>query len=221
MSNPSIPDSQPPAEPDESFGDLLSQFEQSHSRKPEDGSRQIEGTVIAVSGESVFLDIGFKSEGILPISAFQSAGEEVKPGDKLVVSVKGRDPDGYYELSRFKTALPRDWSALERAFADKSTIMGTVTGVIKGGLSVDVGVRAFMPGSRSGARDAAELEKLVGQEIRCRIIKLDVTDEDVVVDRRVVTEEEERSGKERRYSEVKEGETVHGEIGRASCRERV
>jgi small subunit ribosomal protein S1 len=212
MSNPSIPDSQPPAEPDESFGDLLSQFEQSHSRKPEDGSRQIEGTVIAVSGESVFLDIGFKSEGILPISAFQSAGEEVKPGDKLVVSVKGRDPDGYYELSRFKTALPRDGSALERAFADKSTIMGTVTGVIKGGLSVDVGVRAFMPGSRSGARDAAELEKLVGQEIRCRIIKLDVTDEDVVVDRRVVTEEEERSGKERRYSEVKEGETVHGTV---------
>src|ERR1039457_5229634 len=212
MSNPSIPDSQPTAEPDESFGELLSQFEQSHSHKAEDGSRQIEGTVIAVSAESVFLDIGFKREGILPLAAFQSAGEEVKPGDKLVVSVKGRDTDGYYELSRFKTALPKDWSSLEQAFADKTTIMGTVTGVIKGGLSVDVGVRAFMPGSRSGARDAAEMEKLVGQEIRCRIIKLDVTDEDVVVDRRVVTEEEERSGKERRYSEVKEGETVHGTV---------
>ena len=212
MSNPSIPDSQPTAEPDESFGELLSQFEQSHSHKAEDGSKQIEGTVIAVSAESVFLDIGFKSEGILPLAAFQSAGEEVKPGDKLVVSVKGRDTDGYYELSRFKTALPKDWSSLEQAFADKTTIMGTVTGVIKGGLSVDVGVRAFMPGSRSGARDAAEMEKLVGQEIRCRIIKLDVTDEDVVVDRRVVTEEEERSGKERRYSEVKEGETVHGTV---------
>ncbi len=211
MSNPIVPDSQPTAEHDESFGELLSQFEQSHSRKPGDGSRQIEGTVIAVAAESVFLDIGFKSEGILPIAALQ-AGEEVKPGDKLMVSVKGRDTDGYYELSRFKTALPRDWSALERAFADKSTIMGTVTGVIKGGLSVDVGVRAFMPGSRSGARDAAEMENLVGQEIRCRIIKLDVTDEDVVVDRRVVTEEEERSGKERRYSEVKEGETVHGVV---------
>ena len=212
MSNPSIPDSEPNSDPDESFGELLSQFERSHSRKAEDGSRQIEGTVIAVSAESVFLDIGFKSEGILPLAAFQSGGEEVKPGDKLVVSVKGRDTDGYYELSRFKTTLPKDWSALERAFADKSTIMGTVTAVIKGGLSVDVGVRAFMPGSRSGARDAAEMEKLVGQEIRCRIIKLDVTDEDVVVDRRVVTEEEERSGKERRYSEVKEGETVHGVV---------
>ncbi len=212
MSNPSIPDSQSTTESDESFGELLSQFERSHSHKAADGSRQIEGTVITVSADSVFLDIGFKSEGILPLAAFQSAGEEVKPGDKLTVSVKGRDADGYYELSRLKTAVPKDWSALERAFADKSTIMGTVTGVIKGGLSVDVGVRAFMPGSRSGARDAAEMEKLVGQEIRCRIIKLDVTDEDVVVDRRVVTEEEERSGKERRYSEVKEGETVHGTV---------
>jgi small subunit ribosomal protein S1 len=212
MSKPSISDSPSPAEDNESFGDLLSQFEQNHSRKAEDGSKQIEGTVIALTPESVLLDIGFKSEGILPLTAFAGTDEAVKPGDKIVVSVKGRDPDGYYELSHFKTALPKDWSSLEQAFAGKTTIMGTVTGVIKGGLSVDVGVRAFMPGSRSGARDAAEMEKLVGQEIRCRIIKLDVGDEDVVVDRRVVAEEEERIGKERRYSEVKEGETVHGTV---------
>ena len=90
--------------------------------------------------------------------------------------------------------------------------MGTVTGVIKGGLSVDVGVRAFMPASRSGARDAAEMEKMVEQEILCRIIKLDVTDEDVVVDRRAVAEEEERSVKDRRYAEMKEGDTVTGTV---------
>ena len=77
---------------------------------------------------------------------------------------------------------------------------------------MDVGVRAFMPASRSGARDAAEMEKLVGQEIPCRIIKLDVADEDVVVDRRAVLEEEERADKEKRYSEVKEGETVQGTV---------
>ena len=86
----------------------------------------------------------------------------MKPGDKLPVSIKGRDPEGYYELSRIKVERPKDWSALERAFADKATIAGTVTAVVKGGLSVDVGVRAFMPASRSGARDAAEMEKLVG-----------------------------------------------------------
>jgi uncharacterized repeat protein (TIGR01451 family) len=65
---------------------------------------------------------------------------------------------------------------LEQAFSDKATIVGTVTGVIKGGFSVDVGVRAFMPASRSGVRDASEMEKLVGQEIRCRIIKRDATE---------------------------------------------
>jgi len=84
--------------------------------------------------------------------------------------------------------------------------------VVKGGLSVDVGVRAFMPASRSGTRDAAEMEKLVGQEIRCRITKLDVTEEDVVVDRRAIAEEEERVVKDRRYGELKEGETVSGVI---------
>jgi small subunit ribosomal protein S1 len=79
-------------------------------------------------------------------------------------------------------------------------------------LSVDVGVRAFMPASRSGAKDVPDMEKLVGQEISCRIIKLDVADEDVVVDRRAVLEEEERAAKERRYTEVKEGEIVHGTV---------
>ena len=212
MSDSNIPESQSTAEADESFDDILSRYERNHSRKAEDGSTQLKGTVLAVSSESVLLDIGFKSEGILPLAAFQSSGETVKPGDTLAVSVKGRDPDGYYELSRSKVERPVDWSSLEQAFAAKATIVGTVTGVVKGGLCVDVGVRAFMPASRSGARDHAEMEKLVGQEIRCRITKLDVTDEDLVVDRRAIAEEEERSAKERLFSEVKEGETVRGEV---------
>src|SRR6267154_1282857 len=211
MSNPSIPQSQSIAttanEPNESFGEMLSQYEKSHSRKAEDGGKQLVGTVIVVTGDSAYLDIGFKSEGILPLAVLQ-AGETLKPGDKLTVSVKGRDPEGYYQLTRAKVERPKDWAALEKAFAEKATIVGTVTGVIKGGLSVDVGVRAFMPGSRSGAKDAAEMEKLVGQEIRCRIIKLDVADEDVVVDRRSVLEEDERQEKDKRYSQVKEGDTV-------------
>ncbi len=224
MSNPNIPESQPNSdaqlnsdsqlspESTESFGDLLSQFEKSHSHKIEDGSRQLEGTVVTVNAESVLLDIGYKTEGILPLTAFEGTGEAPKPGDKVAVTVKGRDPEGYYELTRFKIARPTDWSALERAFAEKSTIVGTVTGLIKGGFSVDVGVRAFMPASRSGVRDAAEMEKLVEQEIRCRIIKLDTAEEDVVVDRRVVAEDEERAGKDRKYAELKEGDIVTGTI---------
>jgi small subunit ribosomal protein S1 len=90
--------------------------------------------------------------------------------------------------------------------------VGTVTGAVKGGLSVDVGVRAFMPASRSGTRDAAELEALVGTEITCRITKLDVADEDVVVDRRVVLEEQSRAQLSERRAALKPGDTVTGTV---------
>jgi small subunit ribosomal protein S1 len=220
MANPSTLDKDPAArsgspstnDPAESFGDILSQYEQSHSHKPDEGGKGLEGTVIAISGDSVFLDIGYKIEGTIPVAEFQAANEAVKPGDKMPVSIKGRGPEGYYELSRIKVDRPKDWSSLEKAFADKAAIAGVITAVVKGGVSVDVGVRAFMPASRSGAKDAAEMEKLIGQEIRCRIIKLDVADEDVVVDRRAILEEEERAVKERRYTEVKEGETMQGTV---------
>ena len=207
MSN-NIPESPVDNEGSESFGDLLREYERSHSRKAEDGARQLQGTVVAITADSVLLDIGYKSEGILPLSSFE--GKPVQVGDKLSVTVKGRDPEGYYELTRFKIARPADWPALERAFADKAVIVGTVTAMIKGGFSVDVGVRAFMPASRSG--EAAEMEKLVGQEIRCRITKLDTTEEDVVVDRRAVLEEEERAVKGRRYSELREGDVINGTV---------
>jgi small subunit ribosomal protein S1 len=222
MSNPSMldqdrsaaPDPQPTTEATESFGDILSQYEQSHTHrtKTEEGGRSLEGTVVALTADRAFLDIGYKTEGTIPLADFAATGDTVNPGDKMPVSIKGRGDDGYYQLSRIKVARPKDWSALEKAFADKAAIAGVVSGVVKGGLSVDVGVRAFMPASRSGARDAAEMEKLVGQDVRVRIIKLDTADEDVVVDRRALLEDEERVNKEKRYSEVKEGETVQGTI---------
>ncbi len=129
----------------------------------------------------------------------------VRVGDQFPVSIKGRNEEGYYELSKVRVERPKDWSSLEAAFNEKRAIAGVVSGVVKGGLSVDVGVRAFMPASRSGAKDVPEMEKLVGQEITCRIIKLDVADEDVVVDRRVVLEEEEAR---------RPAEAVHGSAGR-------
>src|SRR6202166_3912654 len=153
MSNPETPETIP--ESNESFKDILSQFEQSKSRKPEEARQGREGTVIAVTVDSVLVDIGFKTEGILPLTAFQ--GETVKAGDKLVVSIKGRDPEGYYELSLGKIERPKDWAALQKAFAEKTTIVGTVIGVVKGGLTVDVGVRAFLPPSRTGARAPAQM----------------------------------------------------------------
>jgi small subunit ribosomal protein S1 len=196
----------------ESFADLLSAFEKSHSHKAEPGAAQLQGTVVSISADQVFLDIGYKTEGVLPRSAFDRDAETVKPGDIFTVSVTGRDEEHYYQLSRFKVAQPRDWSALEAAFEQKLAVVGTVTAVVKGGLSVDLGIRAFMPASRSGTRDAAELEKLVGTEITCRITKLDIPDENVVVDRRVVMEEQARALQKGQYEAMKEGDVVSGAV---------
>jgi len=203
-------DAQPEPVEESSFADALQAFERSHTHRAE--ARQLQGTVVSLTPDQVVLDVGYKIEGVLSRSSFPDNAEGIKAGDSFPVSITGRNEEGYYELSRHRVAQPRDWSALERAFAEKIAVAGTVTAVIKGGLSVDVGVRAFMPASRSGTRDAAELEALVGTEITCRITKLDVADEDVVVDRRVVLEEEAREGVAGRRAALKPGDTVNGTV---------
>ena len=218
MANEDTPDTTPDSlnapeaidDSTESFGSLLSQFEKTHGGQSKTQASQKEGIVISISSDSVFLDIGFKIEGVLSRGEFENNAQEITVGDRFLVSVKGRNEEGYYALSRLKIAQPTDWSSLEEAYAQKAAITGTVTSTIKGGLIVDVGVRAFMPASRSGTRDAADLAKLVGQEITCRIVKLDAAEEDVVVDRRVILEEQTRELQQKRYAEVREGEIVSG-----------
>ena len=220
MANPSTPETQLLSEPlpettaesGEDFGQLLTQFEKSHSRTAGEPNRQISGTVVAITADAVLVDIGYKTEGTLPLSTFEAARETVNVGDRLSVSVKGRNEEGYYELSRHKVEQPKDWDAFERAFAEKAAISGTVTAVVKGGLTVDVGVRAFLPASRSGTRDAAAMEALVGQEIRCRITELDVAGEDIVVDRRGVLEEEDRATRDVRLNQLAPGDILDGTV---------
>jgi small subunit ribosomal protein S1 len=214
--SPAIPESlaasldAPPV--DNSFGDILSEFEQSHR-----GGRNnegLEGTVVSISPESVFVDIGRKVDGVVPVEQFRDAvgALTVQVGDKMRVSITGRDEEGCYTLSTIKVERPKDWSALEKAFAEKRTIGGVVTEFVKGGLRVDVGMPAFLPASRSGTKDQADLEKLVGQEIQCRIIKLDTADEDVVVDRRVVLEEQEARAREEKFQQLQEGAVLRGTV---------
>src|SRR6478609_5240833 len=202
MPQPNAPDSPEASPADTSFGDILTQFEQSHHAAGE----RVEGTVVSVTPDGAFVDIGRKMDGLLPPSP------DLKPGIKVLVSIRGRDEHGTYLLSTIKVETPRDWSGLEAAFAEKRTIGGTVLEVVKGGLRVDVGVRAFMPASRSGVRELADLEKLVGQQIECRITKLNAAEEDVVVDRRVILEELERVNKEEAFKRLEEGSVVRGKV---------
>jgi small subunit ribosomal protein S1 len=182
------------------------------------GSKQIDATVVAVSEDTVYLDIGYKTEGILPLTVFAKDEKAVEPGDKFRVTVKGRNEDGYYDLTRQRgPAAPKDYSSLEETFEAKGTVLGTVTGLVKGGLTVDIGMRAFLPSSRSGTRDAAELEKLVGETIRVRITTLDLEGgesgrPDAVVDRRSVLEEEAKASSDARFSELAEGQVVSGTV---------
>jgi small subunit ribosomal protein S1 len=136
----------------------------------------------------------------------------VKRGDSFDVAITGYNNEGMATLSRVTGPRPRDWEGLTRAFEHKEIIAGRVTAAVKGGFTVDVGTRAFMPASRCGVREPAEMEKLVGQEIRCRIIKLDVDDEDVVVDRRAVMEEEARQLRQNALETLVEGAVVRGTV---------
>ena len=203
-------ESAPPEE--SSFADILSEFEQSHHGNGRGEARH--GTVVSINSESVFVDIGRKMDGVIPVEQFRQASGElsIHVGDNVLVTITGRDDDGSYTLSTIKVERPKDWSALESAFSGARPIAGVVTEVVKGGLRVDVGVPAFMPASRSGAKEQADLEKLVGQEIQCKVIKLDTASEDVVVDRRAVLEEEHAKAKEHAFSELHEGDVVRGAV---------
>src|SRR5215470_15407865 len=210
---------------DASFADILHEFEKSSDAAPttkrkgkgkrkSNAARPIRGTVVGVSGDFVLIDYGAKAEGVIPSSDLLDAAGNltVKRGDTIDVAITGYDKEGMATLSRVTGPRPRDWDELMRAFRHNEIIAGKVTGLVKGGLTVDVGARAFLPASRSGVRDAAEMEKLVGQEIRCRIIKLDVDDEDIVVDRRSVLEEEANQLRQNALESLQEGAVVRGTV---------
>jgi len=210
---------EPPEEAaDASFADILKKFEAAERRAPSGGPRR--GTVVGISGDYVLIDYGSKAEGVIPSADLLDRDGKltVKRGDTFDVAITGRNNEGMVTLSRVAGRRPQDWDTLTRAFENKEIIAGRITATVKGGFTVDVGTRAFLPASRSGARTPAEMEQLVGQEIRCRIIKLDINDEDVVVDRRSVLEEEARQMRQSTWEEaasrLNAGDRVTGVVTR-------
>src|SRR5215467_460913 len=197
---------------DVSFGDILKDFESAGRRGTAGGSRH--GTVVGVSGDYVLIDYGAKAEGVIPAADLldPEGNLTVKRGDTFDVAVTGRNNEGMTTLSRVAGPRPKDWEALKDAFDTKQIVAGRVTGTVKGGFTVDLGARAFLPASRSGTRTPEEMQQLVGQEIRCRIIKFDADDEDVVVDRRSVMEEEAKQARQNSIAALQEDSVVHGTV---------
>jgi small subunit ribosomal protein S1 len=210
---PSVPEEAlPSSEEVSSFAEILSSFEQQQHTDAASGET-VNGIIVSVLPEAILVDVGRKTEGSLSLAKWRETEEgDPKMGATVAVSVGPRNEEGYYELSTIKVERPKDWSALQTAFAEKHTIAGTVVEQVKGGFRVDIGVRAFMPASRSGIREMEDMPKLVGQEIQCRITKLDTEKEDIVVDRRIILEEQEAQRREQAFADLREGAVVRGRV---------
>ncbi len=154
----------------------------------------LHGRVLKVNAKDVIVDFAYKSEGIVPIEQFQNADGQVtvKAGDQIDVMVdhSAERVEGYVTLSHEKAARVRMWEDLEKAFEEQSTLLGRVTGRVKGGMSVDVGLVAFMPGSQIDSRPLRNPDSLVGQDVPVKIVKLNRRRGNVVVSRRTAIEQE-------------------------------
>ncbi len=173
----------------------------------------LEGVVVTVRHDGAFLDVGEKAEAFLPFPNTRGTKKpDWKPGDVVEVTASGRSPEGYLLLQNLQAQRPAEFQQLEAAYAAGAVVVGKVVEIVKGGLAVDVGARAFLPASRSGEREQAGLEALVGHEIRCRISQLDVEDRNVVVDRRSVIEAERAAKREELVSGLAVGAQVKGVV---------
>jgi small subunit ribosomal protein S1 len=175
----------------------------------------VRGTVVAVNDADVVVDIGFKSEGLIPRAEFvdREGNMTAKPGDEVDVLVERFDEMlGEIRLSRERAAKIRVWEVLETAYREGAPVRGKVVERVKGGLAVDIGVRAFLPGSLVDLRPTRRLEDYVGEEVEARIINFDRRRANVVLSRKVMLEAQISSQKEETLSHLEEGMIVTGTV---------
>lgn len=191
-------------------------MEMDHSVQSLKEGEIVSGTVVAVGNDEVMVDIGYKCEGMVPISEVKDSesGEvNVAAGDQIDVYVQRIDGvEGRVYLSRERAARLKIWTDLEKLFKAEETIKGTVLERVKGGLAVDIGIRAFLPGSLVDIRPNRRLEDFIGQEVEARIISFDRRRSNVVLSRKALLEEEVESAKTETMANLEEGQLVTGAI---------
>ncbi len=198
----------------ESFSDpeIASLLERSFANVEE--GKIVKGTVVQIHDSDALIDIGYKSEGTIPLREFKNTnGEpiEVNVGDMVDVFLENtEDENGLVVLSKEKADRIRIWEDITEAYEQERVIEGKVCERIKGGLSVDIGVKAFLPGSQVDLRPIRNLETLIGETIRTRIIKLNRRRGNIVLSRRVILEQEREAARQETLENLEEGKVVSG-----------
>jgi small subunit ribosomal protein S1 len=175
----------------------------------------VKGTVLKVNENEVVVDVGYKSEGIISVNEFldENGAVMVQAGDVVdVLLERTEDRDGHIVLSREKAEKMKIWDEVEKAFAERKVVIGRVIERIKGGLAVDIGVRAFLPGSQIDVRPVRNLDALRGQELRMRVIKVNKKRGNIVLSRKVLLEEENAEKKKHTLETLSEGKVLTGVV---------
>jgi small subunit ribosomal protein S1 len=207
--------SQPAPYEEEDFASMLEEsFKGKGSGKGELKENEIvKGSVVQVTKDYAVVDIGYKSEGQVPIQEFglHEGKPNVKVGDKVDVLLESRENDtGMVVLSKEKADKMRIWDEISAACERDELVEGTIVGRVKGGLSVDIGVKAFLPGSQVDLRPIRNLDKLIGEKFKFKVIKFNKKRGNIVLSRRVLLEKEREELKKDTLQKLKEGAVLTG-----------
>ncbi|MBI5096050.1 MAG: 30S ribosomal protein S1 [Nitrospirae bacterium] len=174
----------------------------------------VKGQVVAIAPNGVVVDVGYKSEGTVPIEEFSPKElQSIKPGDVIEVFIEDReDAEGNIVLSKEKADRRKVWENIEEVYKMGKPISGKIIGKVKGGLNVDIGIKAFLPGSQIDVRPIKDLDRMVGQTSQVKIIKMDQKRGNVVVSRRALIEEQVKKMREQTLEALAEGQLLEGYV---------
>ncbi|MGA9670495.1 MAG: 30S ribosomal protein S1 [Terracidiphilus sp.] len=178
------------------------------------GDKIVSGTVIKQTEKHLVVDVGLKSEGLVPLEQVTDHTGAVKfqPGDVIDVVIEGEEPEGGYLVNYERAQRLRVWDVIEKAANEKTPVMGTVVSRVKGGLTVDIGLKAFLPGSQLEIRPVRNLDGYLGQQIEVRVIKLNKKRGNVVVSRKEILEEEQNAKRSNTLEHLGEGAVLTGTV---------
>lgn len=172
----------------------------------------VKGTIVEIQDDFVLVDINYKSEGLIPIDEFKtSQNKEIKIGDEIEVYIERKENEnGMVVISKDKADILRSWNDMSKAAKNCDVVEGTVLSRVKGGLSVDIGVKAFLPGSQIDLRPVRNLDAYIGKKFKFRVIKFNEKRGNIVVSRRAILEQDRESLKTNTLDNIKSGESIKG-----------